>query len=280
MSELAEVHCAWTESDRGQVGGDGIAIRKCSTEFLSALYKAYQKLATGSLEASVADRLNKSIAQELYRLHLYPTLYPTPEIQSRFRTLLVGGLENYLDEKQKASDDTRLDQNNIIARETDRILDSVNYPSYKPELLPWEQFLLRGSPGSGATFLTSPPNVVLRLMPMGGVALHMNWLQTRYVLGQKCREFTVPNDNILRCAAASAQGPYTRTESLPSTGLRHRQQWRYVTERRDPNVTEKLESLSEVIGDVPVAYNHDPATAPAMIYRSWKENMQIDSAPF
>nr|ABS19621.1 unknown [Coccidioides posadasii] len=178
MSELAEVHCAWTESDRGQVGGDGIAIRKCSTEFLSALYKAYQKLATGSLEASVADRLNKSIAQELYRLHLYPTLYPTPEIQSRFRRLLVGGLENYLDEKQKASDDTRLDQNNIIARETDRILDSVNYPSYKPELLPWEQFLLRGSPGSGATFLTSPPNVVLRLMPMGGVALHMNWLQT------------------------------------------------------------------------------------------------------
>ncbi|KMU80677.1 hypothetical protein CISG_08666 [Coccidioides immitis RMSCC 3703] len=97
-------------------------------------------------------------------------------------------------------------------------------------------------------------------------------------------EFTVPNDNILRCAAASAQGPYTRTESLPSTGLRHRQQWRYVTERRDPNVTEKLESLSEVIelleGDVPVAYNHDPATAPAMIYRSWKENMQIDSAQF
>ncbi|EEP75608.1 predicted protein [Uncinocarpus reesii 1704] len=188
MAELFNASEPWMEFDRGHIGGDGIAIRKCSADFLSALYKAYDSLVTGSVDSITAHGLQKSISQELHRLQLYPTLYPAPEVQSRFCKLLVGGLQKYIGGTFEVMQDADLDEDNLIAREMDKVLNFLNQRSYKENLLPWEQFLLRGSPGSGVKLPNPPPNAIVRLMPIGGVALHLRWLRARYLVGKKCRE--------------------------------------------------------------------------------------------
>lgn len=173
---------------------DGIAIRTCSTEYLSALHEAYKAVLGGPREGATSHNAPASIRQELYRLHLHPTLYPTLEVQCRFRGLLEDGVDKWVEPKDKAVldsvdiNDSIIEQANIEARRLDRFLQANNRPTFKPDLLPWEQFLLKGSPGSGIRLPDAPPNCVSRIMPIGGVALHLRWLRTRYLVGKRCRE--------------------------------------------------------------------------------------------
>lgn len=171
------------------ISDDGIAIRKCSTEFLSALHEAYKGLLCGSQEDSASRNTQESVRQELYRLHLYPTLYPASEVQSRFCILLEDGVNKWIDpESTIVSQKSLIEQTDIEARRLDRFLQANNRPTFKPDLLPWEQFLLRGSPGSGVKLPENPPNCISRIMPIGGVALHLRWLKDRYNVGKRCHE--------------------------------------------------------------------------------------------
>lgn len=175
--------------------GNGIAIRKCSMDFLTALYTGYMDSISSEdvhVTGSYSHLLYKSVVEEVYRLSLYPTLFPSMQTFTRFYTLLHQGTNHQFDKAKEKDSHTRkegrLAQANMLVRTEERVLQMLNRPTYEPELLPWEQFLLKGSPGSGVQLPVTPPNTTVQVMPIGGVALHLRWLRNTYLVGRKCRD--------------------------------------------------------------------------------------------
>ncbi|KAI1910784.1 hypothetical protein LOZ39_003445 [Ophidiomyces ophidiicola] len=265
MENASKSLSVWTGLDRGLVGVDGVATRRCSTSFLSALYNAFMEVVVCAGDPTILQKLLEPIRQELYRLQLYPTLYPTSDVQYRFRRLLVQGLQAYFYGHSLQSDgpETVLAADNLVARRRDTVLQILNFPPSPLHLLPWERFLLKESPGSGVKFPAPRPQSITRLMPIGGVALHLRWLRSSFQSQTK----TIFNVALLQQHKDRPSTP------LPSSGLIHRQTWisltpnqyfeQFGTDMRDPEITDKLESLStviELLENEPLAdYNSEPA---------------------
>ncbi|KKZ64524.1 hypothetical protein EMCG_01403 [[Emmonsia] crescens] len=193
MTMSCDLSLPWADCDAGHLDSDGIAIRKCSTEFLSTLCTAYiDCLADDKVHVpdSSANMLFESVMEELRRLSSSPSLFPSTETQERFWPILSQAIDNKIAAAQpKIDEEIRADflmRANLLAREEDSLLQRLNRPSYKPGLLPWEQFLLKGSPGCGVRLPRTTPNATLQLMPIGGVALHFRWMRDRHLTSAKC----------------------------------------------------------------------------------------------
>nr|ACS91125.1 unknown [Nannizzia gypsea] len=145
-----------------------------------------------NLSPEEAERLTESVRQELTRLTNYPDLFPTPTAQERFFKILQESVAKVVkkreDKESESIEESIRLRANLIARDEEQILQSINRPSFKPELKPWEQFLLKGSPGSGVALSEDPPNGYVQMMPMGGLALHRMWLKNTYIETRRYRE--------------------------------------------------------------------------------------------
>ncbi|PGH26682.1 hypothetical protein AJ80_01628 [Polytolypa hystricis UAMH7299] len=288
----------WAHADRGLLDSRGITIRKCSTEFLTALYAAYMD-AIGGDDTHVGIARSYAVLgvalDELLRLVLHPSLFPSGDIGLRFQGLLMSGTKHQFDmaegKKDRLIKDSFQMRANDLAREEDRILEALNRPTYDPNLMPWEQFLLKGSPGSGVHLPETAPNEILRVMPIGGAALYLRWLRNHHEVKKKCEEAEVP-ENILRSRSAVEQGPYDPTSAvpLPSSGLRHYGGWiqttpnpyfeRYFRSARDNNAVEKLETLSKfldfLVGEQYADFSGEEAGINAMYFRTINDKMDVD----
>ncbi|KAK2804546.1 hypothetical protein FQN51_001747 [Onygenales sp. PD_10] len=252
----------WTNCDRGIID-NGVATRKCSTDFLSRLYAAYvdciekDEVHIDKTEANISYR---SIMEEICRLTSYPSLFPSIQASARFHALLSQATTVQIaiakdkHEKEKSAEFIR--RANDIAREEDKMLQILNRPSYKLDLLPWEQFLLKGSPGSGVRLPHTTPNATIQLMPIGGIALHLTWMRNRYLTFVKCRNSVLPQTINPASSSAGAQN-HASVCDLPTSKLEYEQKWvtltpniyfeRYYPMPRDGNVIERLEKFSNVI---------------------------------
>ncbi|KLJ05615.1 hypothetical protein EMPG_10911 [Blastomyces silverae] len=218
----------WADCDAGFLDSDGIAIRKCSTEFLSTLCTAYMDcIADDKIHAqdgSANHQLFERVTDELRRLSSSPTLFPSTETQTRFWSLLSHTIDTQITAAQSSVDEETsadlLMRANLLAREEDRLLQSLNRPSYKPDLLPWEQFLLRGSPGCGVRLPHTTPNATLQLMPIGGVALHLRWMRDRHLTAAKCEGSVLP-EVLPGVPSTLGQAKPYQCDELPSSGLKY-----------------------------------------------------------
>lgn len=125
----------------------------------------------------------------------YPSLFPTDVARNRFLALLEHSIEHQVsefdEERRRFDKKYLLQQANLIAKKEDEILEATNRPTFKSNLLPWEQFLLKGSPGSGIDLPQSLPNVNPLVMPIAGVALHLNWLRNKQIAIEKCGNVSI-----------------------------------------------------------------------------------------
>ncbi|OJD18682.1 hypothetical protein AJ78_01297 [Emergomyces pasteurianus Ep9510] len=249
----SDLSLPWSKCDAGLLDSDGATIRKCSTEFLSTLCKTYMDcIADHEVHVlkSSSNMLFKRMMEELRRLSSSPSLFPSTETQARFWSLLshaidtqIAALQPKIDEEIRAN---FLMWANLLAREEDSLLQSLNRPSYKPDLLPWEQFLLKGSPGSGVRLPRTAPNATLQIMPIGGVALHFRWMRDRHLTSVKCEGSLLPD--IIPGAPSTL--PRTKPflcDKLPSSGLEYEHTWKYGAFPREVNVTDRLENFNDVI---------------------------------
>ncbi|PGG98885.1 hypothetical protein AJ79_08761 [Helicocarpus griseus UAMH5409] len=290
----------WAKYDGGLVDGSGIAIRKCSTGFLSALCSTYLGL-TGERNLEVkdaeADILFEGVMKEFCRLAFYPSLFPSAETQERFWVLLLQANQQLAVTKQERNEGKKAElrrRANMIAREEDTELQNLNRPSYKPDLLPWEQFLLRDSPGSGMDLPSTTPNATMQLMPIGGVALHLRWMKDRYLTWKRCQKTDIPKrvkrgSQALRPTKASTlnttpsfdcilkvlnhQCYPASSEKLPSrSGLDYEHTWKFASLPRNRHVVDRLENFNDVIealeGVEPADFNINPMGTRAMYYHS------------
>ncbi|KAM5442512.1 hypothetical protein MferCBS31731_002390 [Microsporum ferrugineum] len=285
----------WAGYDPGLLNGDGIAVHKCSTDFLASLYKACldtYRPDEVNLPPDDAKRLSECVVRELTRLMAHPDLFPTATAHQRFLHILEDSIKDLVEERkqkeyQLAVDNFRLRANEIARRE-EQILQRINRPSFKPDLKPWEQFLLKGSPGSGVVLPPCPPNGYVQLMPIGGVALHLRWLRRRYMVAREFLQSKTPPD--------IPSNPPRSKESIhldfqralyPSSNVVHRNSWISLTpnpyyDRRMPipkhnRVIERLENFNAVIerleGEEPSNYNGEPTGIRAMLYRTIVEDI-------
>ncbi|EER38668.1 conserved hypothetical protein [Histoplasma capsulatum H143] len=255
----------WADCDAGLLDCDGIATRKCSTEFLSILCTTFIDCIKDDkvhVENSSANMVFESVMAELRRLSSSTTLFPSAETQTRFWALLSQAIDDQVAAVQlKVDAQIRADflvRANLLAREEDRLLQRLNRPSYKPGLLPWEQFLLKGSPGCGVRLPRTTPNATLQLMPIGGVALHLRWMRDRHLTAKKC------------------EGPY-HCDKLPSSGLEYEHTWKYASFPREVNVTDRLENFNDVIealeGEELMDFSRARSGIKAMYYHSRNPDM-------
>ncbi|EGC47822.1 conserved hypothetical protein [Histoplasma capsulatum var. duboisii H88] len=225
----------WADCDAGLLDCDGIATRKCSTEFLSILCTTFIDCIKDDkvhVENSSANMVFESVMAELRRLSSSTTLFPSAETQTRFWALLSQAIDDQVAAVQlKVDAQVRADflvRANLLAREEDRLLQRLNRPSYKPGLLPWEQFLLKGSPGCGVRLPRTTPNATLQLMPIGGVALHLRWMRDRHLTAKKCEGSVLP-------------------DVLPGVPSTLRRTKKYGSLPREANITDRLENFNSVI---------------------------------
>ncbi|KAK2743387.1 hypothetical protein FQN57_004852 [Myotisia sp. PD_48] len=286
-----KVTLPWAGLDCGLLGGNGLAIRQCSAEFLSAISDAYLKEFWGGnkdLEPKDAEFEFDCLLRELCRLWKYPTLFPTPAAHERFVKILQDVVQlksNFSKEdREKAEDSFRLRANQLAMEEAE-LIQAVNRPTFKPDLLPWEQFLFKGSPGSGVTLPSVPPNQMLLLVPMGGVLLLANWMRRRNITEKKCREAHIPDDILAKFQGESPDS--APREPMPSSGLRYRQTLVTITPNpyydhwhpvpKNNTVVDRLESFNSVIeqleGDELTQTNLERGSYQAMYYRCIKDDM-------
>ncbi|EEQ90851.2 uncharacterized protein BDCG_05971 [Blastomyces dermatitidis ER-3] len=131
----------WADCDTGFLDSDGIAIRKCSTEFLSTLCTAYMDCIADDkihVQDSSANQLFERVMDELRRLSSSPTLFPSTETQTRFWSLLTHAIDTQVTAAQsKIDEEMRADflmRANLLAREEDRLLQSLNRPTFAAPL--------------------------------------------------------------------------------------------------------------------------------------------------
>ncbi|DAA76851.1 TPA_exp: Uncharacterized protein A8136_7080 [Trichophyton benhamiae CBS 112371] len=257
----------WSEYDPGLLNGDGIAVRKCSTDYLASIYKTcldtYRPNEV-NLSPEETERLTESVRLELTRLTSYPDLFPTPTAHERFFKLLQESVARVVKKRQDKENESieesiRL-RANILAREEEEILQEINRPSFKPGLKPWEQFLLKGSPGSGVVLPPDPPN-----------------------------GYSNPPSADSSTEARDPEETYNmfKRALYPSHNVTHQTSWISLTpnpyfERRMPipkhdRVIDRLESFNALIerleGEEPTNYNGDPSGVRAMLYRTIVEDI-------
>ncbi|KAF3482312.1 uncharacterized protein GIQ15_05071 [Arthroderma uncinatum] len=285
----------WAKYDAGLLDGRGLAIRKCSSDFLASLYMACldtYRVDERQLPPDVSKRQLEDVVRELHRLVSHPTLFSSPDVQKRFLVFLEFGVTKMISkrkdkERQIAMDGFRL-RANILARQEEQILQKINRPSFKPELKPWEQFLLKGSPGSGVALPPAPLNGYVQVMPIGGVALHLRWLRQRHIVAKKCRESRIPaTASVKRLKRDNSSDTAFKKALHPSSNLVHRNSWVALTpnpyyDRRMPipkhnRVVDCLESFNAVIerleDDDLTDYNGESDGVRAMFYRTTVEDV-------
>ncbi|KAK2878238.1 hypothetical protein FQN49_001039 [Arthroderma sp. PD_2] len=274
---------------------NGTAVRKCSSDYLASLYKACldtYRVDEQQLPPNDSKRLFECVLRELNRLGTHPTLFPSPTAHVRFFSILEYGVAKMITKRkekarQLAIDSFRL-RANLYARQEEQILQRINRPSFKPDLRPWEQFLLKGSPGSGVVLPPAPPNGYVQVMPIGGVALHLRWLRRRYTVAKKCIESKIPASASSGATPEESSASDFKAALYPSSNIVHQNSWIALTpnpyyERRMPipkhnRVNDRLESFNAVIerleGDDITNYNGEPAGVRAMLYRTTVEEIE------
>ncbi|EFR02524.1 hypothetical protein MGYG_05520 [Nannizzia gypsea CBS 118893] len=255
----------WSEYDPGLLNGDGVAVRKCSIDFLASLYKTFldtYRPDEVNLSPEEAERLTESVRQELTRLTNYPDLFPTPTAQERFFKILQESVAKVVkkreDKESESIEESIRLRANLIARDEEQILQSINRPSFKPELKPWEQFLLKGSPGSGVALSEDPPNGYVQMMPMGGLALHRMWLKNTYIETRRYRE-----------EVANGSEPASDEHFAQRTPER-----RMATPKHN-RVIDRLESFNDIIARLEgddVINAHGEESVRVMLYRTTVED--------
>ncbi|KAG8209326.1 hypothetical protein GTR04_3321 [Trichophyton interdigitale] len=285
----------WSEYDPGLLNGDGVAVRKCSTDYLASIYKTcldtYRPNEV-NLSPEEAERLTESVRLELTRLTSYPDLFPTPTAHERFFKLLQESVAKVVKKRQDKENESMEEsirlRANLIAREEEDILQEINRPSFKPGLKPWEQFLMKGSPGSGVVLPPDLPNGYVQMMPIGGVALHLRWLRENYTASKEYAEAT---DSPAEARDPEETYNMFKRALYPSHNVTHQTSWISLSpnpyfEQRMPipkhnRVIDRLESFNALIerleGEEPTNYNGDPSGVRAMLYRTIVEDIPDDT---
>ncbi|GBF66496.1 hypothetical protein TMEN_9216 [Trichophyton mentagrophytes] len=268
----------WSEYDPGLLNGDGVAVRKCSTDYLASIYKTcldtYRPNEV-NLSPDEAERLTESVRLELTRLTSYPDLFPTPTAHERFFKLLQESVAKVVKKRQDKENESMEEsirlRANLIAREEEDILQEINRPSFKPGLKPWEQFLMKGSPGSGVVLPPDPPNGYVQMMPIGG---------------------SNPPSADSPAEARDPEETYNmfKRALYPSHNVTHQTSWISLSpnpyfERmpipKHNRVIDRLESFNALIerleGEEPTNYNGDPSGVRAMLYRTIVEDIPDDT---
>ncbi|KAM5431639.1 hypothetical protein McanMca71_004874 [Microsporum canis] len=284
----------WAGYDPGLLNGDGIAVHKCSTDFLASLYKACldtYRPDEVNLPPDDAKRLSECVVRELTRLMAHPDLFPTATAHQRFLHILEDSIKDLVEKRkqkeyQLAVDNFRLRANEIARRE-EQILQRINRPSFKPDLKPWEQFLLKGSPGSGVVLPPCPPNGYVQLMPIGGVALHLRWLRRTYMVAKNYREANPASISRKRDPRRNVNNSVFNEALYPTSQVTHQNTWITLTpnpyyERRMPipkhnRVIDRLENFNAVIERLEnedlTDYNGEQEGVRAILYRTIVEDI-------
>nr|ACS91131.1 unknown [Nannizzia gypsea]ACS91144.1 unknown [Nannizzia gypsea] len=270
----------WSEYDPGLLNGDGVAVRKCSTDFLASLYKTLldtYRPDEVNLSPEEAERLTESVRQELTRLTNYPDLFPTPTAQERFFKILQESVAKVVkkreDKESESIEESIRLRANLIARDEEQILQSINRPSFKPELKPWEQFLLKGSPGSGIVLPPDPPNGYAN-PPSADSPTETRDPEETYNMFQRA---LYPSHNVTHQNSwiSLTPNPYFEVNTPYLTANFLDDLTRY--QRRMPipkhnRVIDRLESFNALIerleGEEPTNYNGDPSGVRGMLYRT------------
>ncbi|KAI5285669.1 hypothetical protein KEM54_000389 [Ascosphaera aggregata] len=159
--------------------------------------------------------------EEIGRLDKYPSLYPDPFLRMRFTALT----EEIRSRKERAGKMRELlVKANEISREEDDVIEEINRPMFQPRLKPWEQFLLKDSPGSGLTIPHHPPHVLYQVMPFAGALLKERWCKTTKAVERKIRSAVLPSH------------------------IPRREEPKIGPQIRDYEVTDNLENFSDLIG--------------------------------
>ncbi|EEQ35251.1 conserved hypothetical protein [Microsporum canis CBS 113480] len=206
----------------------------------------------------------------------------------RFLHILEDSIKDLVEKRkqkeyQLAVDNFRLRANEIARRE-EQILQRINRPSFKPDLKPWEQFLLKGSPGSGVVLPPCPPNGYVQLMPIGGVALHLRWLRRTYMVAKNYREANPASISRKRDPRrnVNAYSNYEKNsvfnEALyPTSQVTHQNTWRRMPIPKHNRVIDRLENFNVVIERLEnedlTDYNGEQEGVRAILYRTIVEDI-------
>lgn len=162
----------------------------------------------GAIPDSPSDPLSRKLAAAIFeakRLADYPGLFPScpgtgqssDNVRRRFELVMQTGMRRF---ESRAAHHARLKQKheyikglNALARKEDAALQRLNQPTYLDDLLPWEQFLLRDSPGCGIKLPDAPPNVAYQMVPFGGALLLNAWLKENAEMEEKIKSSAIPN---------------------------------------------------------------------------------------
>ncbi|KAI5302929.1 hypothetical protein KEM56_000210 [Ascosphaera pollenicola] len=249
MEAIQPYELPWADLDRGLVSNHGRVLHKCSERFLTELCSSLIEASENPdifTKGSRPSLIFQAGLEEIDRLERHPSLFPEPLMMIRFLALA--------DEIRKSKEKEErlrgmLVEANQISQEEDEILDGINRPMFKRELKPWEQFLLKGSPGSGLTIPEHPPHMLFQVMPFAGALLRDRWLKTTRELEQKIKQDRLPPE--------VAKRPVPDQEfATPSTDLdiqysQHRFPNLYKEKAgpqiRDYDVTDRLENFSDLI---------------------------------
>lgn len=113
--------------------------------------------------------------EELNRLEAHPALFPNETAMTSFLAIVDEIRREKEDEEQSRE---YLVKVNELAQEEDEVIDKINRPMFKPGLKPWEQFLLKDSPGCGLKIPDHPAHMFFQVMPFAGSLIRDRWLRT------------------------------------------------------------------------------------------------------
>ncbi|KAL2367282.1 hypothetical protein RJ035_007360 [Blastomyces gilchristii] len=212
----------WADCDTGFLDSDGIAIRKCSTEFLSTLCTAYMDCIADDkihVQDSSANQLFERVMDELRRLSSSPTLFPSTETQTRFWSLLTHAIDTQVTAAQsKIDEEMRADflmRANLLAREEDRLLQSLNRPTFAAPLSLPLDMISKISP-------ISVPNSLPLDSSMNIHGIRPSYLHSRPALSVFTHTY--------------GEGKFSRSKNKTKK--------KYSALSREANVTDRLENLS------------------------------------
>ncbi|KAI5291166.1 hypothetical protein KEM52_000236 [Ascosphaera acerosa] len=158
-----------------------MAVEPFLVELCSSIYEASESEEV-YVPGSRAGTIFRAGMEEIERLEAHPLLIPDPSLRMRFGALAEEIRERH--ERARKARELAVAAHEI-AREEEEIIDGVNHPMFRPDLKPWEQFLLKDSPGSGLTLPDHPPHVMYQVMPYAGALLKENWMKTLVELEER-----------------------------------------------------------------------------------------------
>lgn len=162
----------------------------------------------GTIPDSPRDPSTRKLAAALLEAkHLadHPNLFPScpgtgqssANVRRRFELVVQTSMRRF---ELRAAHHARLKHKreyvqglNTLARKEEKALQLLNQPTYADDLLPWEQFLLRGSPGCGIKLPDAARNVAYQMVPFGGALLLNTWLKDNAELEEKIKKAAIPD---------------------------------------------------------------------------------------